>query len=656
MIPETPQPEQVEDAGSPEKGAKCPFSIQQLFSCMSEETGCHATQTEDRGAVYRPFRLPIEYVSKEHRHEVSATVSADLEMYSAPDVSGNSVYDLLCRPKNVFAKQILREMHRTYTTNTVFLEETQSVLENMGNYTEGMQSYIQKERLEPATDYAVFHEIWKDTKEDARFLEKYSYMEWSVLEYLNHSAEFLQSLSLIQFCSPVFSLLVPILFFVFPFAILKLRGVEITFDQYLETLREISRSHFIGKALNMQWTVESVLYTGITAALYFLQTYQNIQSCQKYYDNIRTINERLVYMKDFLRLSIRRMEMFVFLNTNYPSYADFCRETEKHMATLRTLVDEFDSITPFSHTLSKVGDIGYLLKCYYRLHREAEWETAVRYAVGFGAYMDNVAGMYENLRKGYLGKTTFSPESKTEFESQYYPFHELLSTADGCVRNHCDLSKNMILTGVNASGKTTFLKTTAINILVSQQFGVGFYARGELTPYTHVHSYLNIPDTSGRDSLFQAESRRCKEIIDKIAETSTEARHFCIFDELYSGTNPEEATQSATSLLKYLSKFGNVRFILTTHYIGVCKKFRKSDRVNNYKMIVKLDANGEFRYYYTLKKGISKMRGGVEILKKMNYPEEILRYIRESNGERASAEEKSSEQPIPPNRDTEIDT
>jgi hypothetical protein len=103
---------------------------------------------------------------------------------------------------------------------------------------------------------------------------------------------------------------------VFPFAILKLRGVEITFDQYLETLREISRSHFIGKALNMQWTVESVLYTGITAALYFLQTYQNIQSCQKYYENIRAVNERLVYMKDFLRLSIRRMEMFVFLNTN----------------------------------------------------------------------------------------------------------------------------------------------------------------------------------------------------------------------------------------------------------------------------------------------------------------------------------------------------
>jgi DNA mismatch repair ATPase MutS len=50
-------------------------------------------------------------------------------------------------------------------------------------------------------------------------------------------------------------------------------------------------------------------------------------------------------------------------------------------------------------------------------------------------------------------------------------------------------------------------------------------------------------------------------------------------------------------------------------------------------MIVKLDANGEFRYYYTLKKGISRMRGGVEILKKMNYPEEILRDIVNGNAQ-----------------------
>ena len=92
------------------------------------------------------------------------------------------------------------------------------------------------------------------------------------------------------------------------------------------------------------------------------------------------------------------------------------------------------------------------------------------------------------------------------------------------------LAKNIVITGPNASGKTTTLKTTIINILLSQQIGYGCFESLEMMPYDYVHCYLNIPDTSGRDSLFQAEARRCKEILDIIEQNSNE-RHFCLFDE-----------------------------------------------------------------------------------------------------------------------------
>jgi DNA mismatch repair ATPase MutS len=139
---------------------------------------------------------------------------------------------------------------------------------------------------------------------------------------------------------------------------------------------------------------------------------------------------------------------------------------------------------------------------------------------------------------------------------------------------------------------------------------------------------LNIPDTSGRDSLFQAESRRCKEIIDMITENKdSKIRHFCIFDELYSGTNPTEATKSAYAFLKYLTKFTNVDFILTTHYVSVCNKFKKSKHIRNYKMDVENLDNGKLKYTYKLKPGISKIEGAVEILKDMNYPSEIIENI-----------------------------
>ena len=80
------------------------------------------------------------------------------------------------------------------------------------------------------------------------------------------------------------------------------------------------------------------------------------------------------------------------------------------------------------------------------------------------------------------------------------------------VSNSYSLETNKMITGPNASGKTTILKTTLFNIILSQQVGFGFYSSATINPYKYIHCYLNIPDTSGRDSLFQAEARRCKEI------------------------------------------------------------------------------------------------------------------------------------------------
>jgi DNA mismatch repair protein MutS len=136
---------------------------------------------------------------------------------------------------------------------------------------------------------------------------------------------------------------------------------------------------------------------------------------------------------------------------------------------------------------------------------------------------------------------------------------------------------------------------------------------------------LNIPDTSGRDSLFQAESRRCKEIIDNIKLNSdSKCRHFCIFDELYSGTNPEEASKAGHAFLKYLNGFSNVNYILTTHYFAICNKFKKSKQVQNYKMEVNVLKDGTFEYTYKIKKGVSKIKGGIRVLKDMDYPDEII--------------------------------
>ena len=138
-----------------------------------------------------------------------------------------------------------------------------------------------------------------------------------------------------------------------------------------------------------------------------------------------------------------------------------------------------------------------------------------------------------------------------------------------------------------------------------------------MVPYDMFHCYLNIPDTYERDSLFQAEARRCKEIMECIKTQNTkDITHFCILDEIYSGTNPDEAVISANMFMKNIVKHDNVTCLLTTHYVKLCKKLAKNKRIINCQMNTKPNEKGtDFEYTYKLATGISTVKGGLKVLK-----------------------------------------
>jgi DNA mismatch repair ATPase MutS len=213
--------------------------------------------------------------------------------------------------------------------------------------------------------------------------------------------------------------------------------------------------------------------------------------------------------------------------------------------------------------------------------------------------------------------TKLASKNVTKFKNLYYPPHETP------VKNNVIIDKKIIITGPNAAGKTTVIKSTLMNIILSQQIGYGFYESAKIKPYDYLHCYLNIPDTSGRDSLFQAESRRCKEILDCL-EKNSDKTHFCIFDELYSGTNPYEAVASAYGYIDYLSDMKNVDLMLTTHYIELCKNLKSNNCVKNYHMSVNILDDHKVEYLYKFKKGVSIIKGGIKVLYDLEYPEKII--------------------------------
>jgi len=312
------------------------------------------------------------------------------------------------------------------------------------------------------------------------------------------------------------------------------------------------------------------------------------------------------------------MEHFQSISKNAETYVAFKNVVSGHIETLKRLDVELAVVQPFEVGVFKITEVGILLKAYYILHADLEYEDALLYAFDFEGYYDNLCGVHANILLGKISKATFN-DTSSKIVGQYYP----TIPKKEAICNDYSFDKNGIITGPNASGKTTLLKTTLINIIFTQQVGCGYYESCVLYPYSHIHSYLNIPDTSGRDSLFQAESRRCKEIIDIIGENKS-AHHFAIFDELYSGTNPVEATKSAYAFLLYMTKMENVDFILTTHYTSICKRLKKEPRIKCMRMSALEKENGEIEYLYKIEKGVSKIQGAVKVLQQMGYPQEII--------------------------------
>jgi hypothetical protein len=596
-----------------------------MFSTLAFQMGLQKEEKQE-SVIENPFKLPIQYLDPSEVYVLNDIVASDLELSvvsSDKDVKPITMYHYLLNPQTPFEENMIPLWKSNYTTNTHFLEETQQVIRTMDLYKRQQQSFYKPE-------YETIMQIWSDTKEDPGFLERYSYMEIEMLKWVNKTPSFLQAISVVNMGSPILSFLIPFVLFLLPFFIVKIQGHPITFSIYMKVLKEISKNHFIGKMISNaeNMSLQNLLYLIILVGLYGYQIYQNYMACKRFYANISRVNEQICELQRYLDYSIHNMNSFSSIIDKKPTYAAFHQTMNEYKGWLNELKTHIQHVRPFQPSFSKIGEIGTLLGCYYEIYSNKEYEAALLYSFSLNGYIHNLLGLFENIDSKKCGLASFDVSgNELEIKDEYYP--SLMN--ESYVTNHATLEKNMVITGPNAAGKTTYLKTTTLNVIFTQQFGCGFYSSCAMKPYTHIHSYLNIPDTSGRDSLFQAESRRCKQIITEVLATNVEnSRHFCIFDELYSGTNPAEATKSAYSFLLYLSKRENVDFILTTHYVDICARLKKSSiRITNWKMDAEETEEGDIKYSYKIVKGISKIQGAVKVLKDMEYPEEIIQSIME---------------------------
>ena len=452
-----------------------------------------------------------------------------------------------------------------------------------------------------------------------------------ILHKFNNNSIVLQALSVYNLSTPIISLAIPIVFLLLPFFIIKLQGHKITLNLYFNHLKTVFSNHIIGKLFTSlsETNLSNKIYIFFSFGFYIFQLYLNINGCVKYFRNIKYIHTTLQEVKLYILETLKSYEHFLNYSRDYVHYKLFNQRITSNIAIFKSYLCELKRLTPYSLRMTKIFELGQLMKCFYYLNKNDSFISSLYFSFGFNGYVKNIETLQKYVSNKVMNYCSYNNNKPTNFENAYFANLNNIETIETIekpcvkiVKNSYKLDKNIIITGPNASGKTTLLKSTLFNIILCQQIGCGFFDGASIKIYDYIHCYINIPDTGGRDSLYQAEARQCKNILQLIENNKTK-NHFCVFDELYSGTNPDEAITTAYGYLNHLNKLKNIDYMLTTHYNKLCKKLTKQN--NNFYMNVKTNASGDdFEYTYKIKKGVSKVKGALKVLKDLEYPDTII--------------------------------
>lgn len=184
------------------------------------------------------------------------------------------------------------------------------------------------------------------------------------------------------------------------------------------------------------------------------------------------------------------------------------------------------------------------------------------------------------------------------------------------VPNTFEFNKSILLTGSNASGKSTFLRSLGSNIIFAESLGFAFADYFSLSR-KNLYSAIDIRDSIDKNvSYFMAETLAIKRMIEN-------KNSIYILDEIFKGTNTIDRISAALFTLKYLSKQGLV--IAASHDIELTKLL---DNFDNYHF-EEIIENKDIVFDYKLKEGPSKTRNAIEILRIENYPDEIVEKAKE---------------------------
>lgn len=177
-----------------------------------------------------------------------------------------------------------------------------------------------------------------------------------------------------------------------------------------------------------------------------------------------------------------------------------------------------------------------------------------------------------------------------------------------------DPEQNFVfLTGANMAGKSTLIKSVGAAVFLAH-IGMGVPARNmELTLFDGLLTNINVVDNISKgESYFFNEVQRIKNTIYKINDGK---KWLVLIDELFKGTNVQDAMKCSLAVIKGLIKIKNSLFILSTHLYEIGEELKQFPNIS-FKYFETTVTDDQLAFSYQLKNGISNDRIGYVILKR----------------------------------------
>ena len=195
-------------------------------------------------------------------------------------------------------------------------------------------------------------------------------------------------------------------------------------------------------------------------------------------------------------------------------------------------------------------------------------------------------------------------------------YHPLLANPVG---NSFELAnKSCLITGSNMAGKTTFMKTVGLNIIVGKALGICLAKQANLPDVT-VRTSIKRMDSINDDKSYYF--KEIEAILTFLQLSPEPSRYLFLIDEIFRGTNTIERLSASTAVLDYLSS-DNMVFV-TTHDIELQSMLGKNFEMFHFSEMIK---NNEHYFDYKIKSGPCTTRNAIRLLALKGYPESITNH------------------------------